>query len=672
MTERPAPARPQRPMGLPFPRRVLWYGRDEPLPVVRSLHAGSLGFELEGVDLARVRWGSREIVNRIYMSVRDRNWDTVLPTISDLTVTEVPGSVEVTFDARNQAGDIDLEWRGTIRATDDGRITYDMAGRARTAFEYCRIGFCVLHSDTAVAGRAYRAETPDGVVSGTLPSLIAPQEIVDGREIALIPPCSSVEIELDGVTVRTAFDGSLYSAEDQRNWTDASFKTACFNGIDYPFPATPGQAFAQRVTLTTIGQATVNAKGSSRVAQLEVDEAVTRSWPAIGLGAASGHARDLGPVEASRLASLGLDHIRADLHLGAEDWPDTLARGIRAAHAAGGAVELALFIDASATDRLERLADALAEVRVARVIVLPEWTPEVRTTPPGQVELVRSSLAAVLGGAPLAGGTDGDFAELNRDRPTTAEWGGVAYSINPQVHAFDNGSLAETLATQASTVETARSFAGSTPVIVSPVTLRQRFNPSAIGEAIVRDGDLPLSVDPRQVSLFGAGWTLGSIASLTAAGVASLTYHETVGWRGVMEWARSPASGPPFPSRPGMVYPMFHVFADLAGRSDASPMVVHGGSPGRLAHLGSRTGDRVRVLVANLTAARTTVSIGSFAGRSARLRVLDDASAASALLAPGRFRRATDPVEVRNGRVRIVLSPFAYLMLEGAAPASEG
>ena len=53
------------------------------------------------------------------------------------------------------------------------------------------------------------------------------------------------------------------------------------------------------------------------------------------------------------------------------------------------------------------------------------------------------------------------------------------------------------------------------------------------------------------------------------------------------------------------------------------------------------------------------------------MRLLNDVSAATALLAPGRFRRATDPVEVRDGQVRISLGPFAYLMLEGTGQASE-
>ena len=36
------------------------------------------------------------------------------------------------------------------------------------------------------------------------------------------------------------------------------------------------------------------------------------------------------------------------------------------------------------------------------------------------------------------------------------------------------------------------------------------------------------------MSLFAAAWTVGSLAGLAEAGVASITYYETVGWRGIM------------------------------------------------------------------------------------------------------------------------------------------
>jgi hypothetical protein len=664
MTRRPTSGwGPARRAG--FARSVLWYARASPDPPVRTLRSGHIEFDLDGVDVARVRLGDTELVNRVYMSVRDRNWDTVLPAISDLRINTMRDGVVVTFNARKRAGPIDLAWSGSIAATADGRITYEMDGEALGAFEYCRIGFCVLHSEAAAAGRPYFAETPGGVVSGVLPRLIAPQEIRDGREVPLIPPCSSLEIQLDDISIRAAFEGSLFSSEDQRNWTDASFKTCCIAGPDYPYPAEPGQGFAQRVTLIASGSAPPARRRQTRpVGRIEVGEAMAGEWPALGVGLPSEAAPTSGPRQTARLAALALDHVRADLHLAAADWPERLDRARTSARMIGARLELALFMDASDVKSLPALADALTDVDLARVIVLPAWTPSTRTTSPPMVDVARTMLAPVLGQAGVAGGTDGDFAELNRDRPTVDSWDGVAYSINPQVHAFDERSLVETLATQATTVATTRSFTGSTAVIVSPITLRQRFNPSAIGDSTLDQADVPSSVDPRQMSLFAAGWTLGSIASLTAAGVASLTYFETMGLRGLMDAGGRRSSGGSFQARPGMAYPVFHVFADLADRRGTEPMTVAPANTELVAAAALRRGRMFRVLVANLSGSPVRIAIGPLGGDLARIRVLDDETAVEAMLASARFRRRQDRIAVSSGQVSHVLGPFAYACIE--------
>jgi hypothetical protein len=643
------------------------------LPPVRVLRVGSLELELDGVDVARVRWGSTELVNRIYMSVRDRNWDTVLPVVSGLKIERGEGRLTVGFTARNRAGDIDFRWHGSITATADGSIDYAMNGRADGDFQYCRIGFCILHGERAAAGKRYRAETPDGVVSGVFPELIAPQAIVDGREVALIPACSSLDVDLDDVTTRLAFEGSLFSAEDQRNWTDASFKTCCIAGANYPYPAVRGQRFEQRVRLSTGGAPTGSSgpplrRRPRRTSSLEIGAPSGLGWPAIGLGTPAS-ATALAPREASRLARLGLDHLRVDVHLAALDWRRALSTAATTVAAAGARVEMALFLEADRLGGLAQLREALTAVPIATVIVLPEWSPEQRTTPPWLVDEVREALRPVVRGAVLAGGTDADFAELNRDRPAMDGWDAVSYSINPQVHAFDNRSLAETLATQATTVDTTRSFAGPRRILVSPVTLRQRFNPSAIDQPTSGSGATPPSVDVRQRSLFGAGWTLGSIASLTAAGAGSVTYFETVGWRGVID---SPSERRPagrFPAPAGIVFPMYHVFADLADRAAFRPTLLEPPTDDVIG-LAMTDRGRVRVLLANLGESRVTLAIGPFGGRIARMRVLDDSTAAGAMEAPGRFRRSRDALPVRAGRVRCTLGPFAYVTLEGAASPS--
>jgi hypothetical protein len=53
----------------------------------------------------------------------------------------------------------------------------------------------------------------------------------------------------------------------------------------------------------------------------------------------------------------------------------------------------------------------------------------------------------------------------------------VAFPINPQVHAADEDSMVETAEGVRAVIRTARSFAAGRPVVVSPISLRPRFNP---------------------------------------------------------------------------------------------------------------------------------------------------------------------------------------------------
>src|SRR5262249_28725506 len=116
----------------------------------------------------------------------------------------------------------------------------------------------------------------------------------------------------------------------------------------------------------------------------------------------------------------------------------------------------------------------------------------------------------------------------------------------------------------ASAVETARVLGLGRPVEVGPITLKKRLNPYATGPTPEPGpGELPARVDPRQMSLFGAAWTLGAIKHLAEQGAARATFFETTGWLGVMELEDGTPLPERFPSRPGQVFPMFHVFVDV-------------------------------------------------------------------------------------------------------------
>ena len=159
------------------------------------------------------------------------------------------------------------------------------------------------------------------------------------------------------------------------------------------------------------------------------------------------------------------------------------------------------------------------------------------------------------------------FAELNRTPPDVSMMDVLAYSIMPQLHAEDDLSLIETLEAQGETVRTALVHSGGKPIAVGPITLRPRKDTyGLIGPA---PNGLPFQVDVRQISALLAAWTLGSVKYCAEAGASSLTYFETIGWRGIVESDSGPLLPDIFPSTPGMVFPVHEVFRELAHHKEA-------------------------------------------------------------------------------------------------------
>src|SRR5207247_7392946 len=121
-------------------------------------------------------------------------------------------------------------------------------GEARSDFQRNRIGFCVLHPSRECPGRPCVVEKADGTVErGIFPRFISPhQPFKEIRSIAHeVAP---------GVWAEVRFEGDVFEMEDQRNWTDASYKTYCTPlGLPYPVQVRCGDRVMQSVTLTLRG-----------------------------------------------------------------------------------------------------------------------------------------------------------------------------------------------------------------------------------------------------------------------------------------------------------------------------------------------------------------------------------------------------------------------------------
>lgn len=116
---------------MPFPINVLYYGKETPLPEQIPLRAGPLTMIYENGDLRYIKLGEKEIVRRLYVAIRDRNWGTAANVLSNVQMHIGDESFQISYDCTNKLLDIDFVWHGELRGDASGTITCTMNGTAR-------------------------------------------------------------------------------------------------------------------------------------------------------------------------------------------------------------------------------------------------------------------------------------------------------------------------------------------------------------------------------------------------------------------------------------------------------------------------------------------------------------------------------------------------------------
>ncbi len=643
-------------------RNILLYGKAEPLPESRILRAGPLSMLYEQGDLRYIRLGEREILRRVYVALRDRNWTTITPQLSNVQIESNTDSFRVDYDVANKQGDIDFIWHGLITGDGDGTIHFSMAGEAHSTFMRNRLGFCVLHPILECAGQPCTVEHADGTVTQTaFPQWIAPHQPF--KNISAISHQA-----VPGLWAEVRFTGDVFETEDQRNWLDASFKTYCTPlALPYPVEVRAGTKISQSVSLRLRGDVPqVNTAESDPRAIISASGSAATRLPRIGLSAVS-PSQPLSDKEIVRLKALHLSHLRVDLQLSSPGWEADLRRVAREAAALGVPLEIALFLSDAVESELTHVNQLTSELNLD-VYAWFIFDSSGKPTSEGWFSLARQILKNDPSGGQIGGGTNSYFTDMNRNRPSFSLLDRVAYSTNPQVHAFDNLSIIETLETLLEMIASTRQMSGALPISISPITLKPRFNPDATELAReLAAGELPETVDVRQMSLFGAVWTLGCLKMLAESALDSVTFFETSGWRGVMEVEGGSSLPEVFHSLPGAVFPMYHVFADVGEFVGGDVIPTQTNQPLHVTGLALRKDGRTRYLLANLSASLQRVMLKGLS-EQVSIRQMDETNAEQAMSAPEAFRsQSGQSTPTHQGELEIELRPYAVARIDSVS-----
>lgn len=476
------------------------------------------GFAVDGAEVLRM----------IYFAIRDRHWQTARITVTDEVIDQTADSFRIQYQWSVDDLGIQMTGRVVIVGTSDGAVSFDFYGEALNQFAKNRVGICVLHPLKGVTGQPCQIDNPhEQRTTGHFPAYISPhQPFIDIQTLHWQP--------VSGHALRLDFTGDVFEMEDQRNWTDASFKTYS-TPLSLPFPATmePRQTVQQRVVfrIDATKQVAPTQQLTADIHVHKTPEQVyqTTKLPRIGIGQRA-DGQPLGPAEAMRLRELPLAHLRADVLLTTGDWSIRLTNAIADAHWLRVPLELALFFGDNPTDDLTALLNFMTTTNVGIDTVLIFSTDTLRSSD-ALLHQVAAPLRAAWPTVLIGGGTDSAFVDVNRNPFDYSLVDFVVYSMNPQVHAFDDRTLLENVDGQRPTVQTARHLTGGKPVHISPVTLLPRYPP--ITESITTRLSPP--TDARQSTDFAADWTRLSLEALTSAGVESVTYYETHGPRGLVD-----------------------------------------------------------------------------------------------------------------------------------------
>lgn len=567
---------------------------------------GPWSFELVGDRVENIRFDGVRLLRGIRCVVRDLDWRTFAMTRAHPTsIATGPDGLRVVVRAIAEQRDAVVDCALEIELTEH-ELRAAVRAETRTVVERNRLGLIVLHP-LEESGTTLEVTHPDGTVSSARfgPSISPHQPALD---------IAALSWERAGLRSELRLEGDVFETEDQRNWTDASFKTYS-TPLARPFPVTlpAGTVIEHELRLR-----------AHRVDGAERAAAPRPSIPAVrplairigslghALSAIATGATTASGAPAPRPAALGaLEHL-VEVPVDSRDADAILDRAI--IEADGAPLDIRLIArDAHLVRDVVRRALLHPDARAVRLGITDAL--EHITT----AELWRALVGAVADHGiehpdlRLVGGTSAHFTELNRrhaELPSGVD--ALAFSLTPQMHDRSIAQLLDSLEVLPLVLEDARRIAAGRDLHIGPITFRPRFNAVATSSTRLPAGvDArgygahldPDATDARWRSPAAGPWLLAALDRLAQPGVASIAVGEASGPRGVVDGDGLTAAG--------------EVLAWFASRSSGDRLPTTGAPSSGVTAVAVRTHGRTEVLLGSLSDDAVTVALSSAAAPDA-------------------------------------------------------
>lgn len=586
------------------------YGTRQIEPAPRILEAGKLSAHLVGGNLRSIAYDGVEVLRAISYLVRDRDWGTYDPTLSDLSVTQMETGFTVTNTARCTGPDgTILDISSAIEGTADGRLTFKGTARSTTGFETNRCGFCILHPIVGVAGTPVAVEHVDGSIEGTeLPDLIDPwQPFKDIRSIT--------HTALPGVSVECRMEGDTFEMEDQRNWSDASYKTYVRPlALPWPYQIPANEPVSQQIILTITDSRTASHSPPVSAENFGVIHltpgTATGTMPAIGLL--------ITPEEAkASLAALlqpdapGVQELL--FHFDPTAGHDASAfmdfAEIADIHPGTTTLEIAVPCQRAFDEELQEIGTWMRAAGFVPDAIMVCPSIDRQSTPPGSrwpdcppLECIYAAAAIAFPGIRLGGGMLSYFTELNRKRVLGESLAFISHCTNPIVHAADDLSVMQTLEALPFITRSVRAIYGDKPYRIGPSTIAMRQNPygSRTMDNPQRSRIPMANRDPRHTGQFAAAFAAGYVASTLDGSLETLTLSALTGPFGLY-------SGQHEPVEEGGKRPLHAIVKGLAELAGQQWHAVNSSAPGKVMAFTVKTVAGGTTWIVNLTAEEQSI-----------------------------------------------------------------